>query len=317
MAAAIRPRWPALTGCAEPAGTTGPVRKRRSARPRPGRAAARRRPAVPAAGRLSLLLEHQPVHGPPGHLVQRVPGVEQQAVRGPDRRPGSGGNPGGGDGADRVHVPQAAFGLLEIGFEQEGKLTAALGALTVHGLEFGQWVLAAARQSAGTPSRSWVVNSASPATCRAGSSPRATRRSARATARASSGVPTAWSSRVPESHTGYQIRSASAEMSGRPSCSSTRSRSLPGSSSRRAYPPAATTATLGSAPSSKASQRSVPATRRDRSAANPVSCLRRRPPGRLAVRTPPGRAHRCVPAPPRPPGRTRPFRPRSGRSVPP
>jgi hypothetical protein len=69
--------------------------------------------------------------------VQRVPGVQQQAVRGPDPRPRPGGHPRGGDRADRVHVAQAAPGLLEVGLEQEGKLTAAPGALVMHGLEFG------------------------------------------------------------------------------------------------------------------------------------------------------------------------------------
>ena len=46
-------------------------------------------------------------------------------------------------------------------------------------------------------------------------------------------VRTAWSSSAPESHTGYQIRSATAAMSSRPACSSTTSRSLRGSSSPR------------------------------------------------------------------------------------
>ena len=179
----------------------------------------------------------------------------------------------------------------------------------------------AARQSASTPRRSSAVSPGSPATCRAWSSPSAARRSPRATSRPSRGVRTAWSRRVPESQIGYQIRSASTEMSGRPACRSSTSRSLPGSSSRRPYPPTATRATPASSPSSEASQRSVSAARRARSAPKAAA---RRPgmawqpePGRPAVRAPPGRVHRCAPARQRPPGRTRPCRPRSGRSAPP
>src|SRR5215472_16728250 len=76
-----------------------------------------------------------------------------------------------------------------------------------------------------------------------------------------------------ESQMGYQIRSARAAIPGRGWCRSSTSRSLPGSSSRRPYPPTATSATPGSAPSSAASQRSAPAARRARSAANEVRHL--------------------------------------------
>src|SRR5215472_4327401 len=78
---------------------------------------------------------------------------------------------------------------------------------------------------------------------------------------------------MPESQMGYQIRSARAAIPGRGWCRSSTSRSLPGSSSRRPYPPTATSATPGSAPSSEASQRSALAARRARSAANEVRRL--------------------------------------------
>ena len=120
------------------------------------------------------------------------------------------------------------------------------------------------------PARRRSVRSGSPATCRADSSPSATFRSVRATRRACGTVRTAWSSSAPESQTGYQIRSATPAMSSRPPCSSTTSRSLRGSSSRRPYPPTATRATPGSAPRSSASHRSTCAVRRARSAANEV-----------------------------------------------
>src|SRR5215472_10108996 len=77
---------------------------------------------------------------------------------------------------------------------------------------------------------------------------------------------------MPESQMGYQIRSARAAIPGRGWCRSSTSRSLPGSSSRRPYPPTATSATPGSAPSSEASQRSALALRRARSAANEARC---------------------------------------------
>ena len=182
-------------------------------------------------------------------------------------------------------------------------------------------VPAAARQSASTPRRSSAVRPGSPATCLAWSSPSAARRSARATSRPSRGVRTAWSRRMPESQIGYQMRSASSEMSGRPVCSSSTSRSLPGSSSRRPYPPTATSATPASPPSSEASQRSVSEARRARSAPKPearrAGVAWRRESGWRVFRAPPGRAHRCARAPPRPRGRTRPCRHRSGRSAPP
>src|SRR6202023_2898886 len=69
-------------------------------------------------------------------------------------------------------------------------------------------------------------------------------------------------------------------MSSRPPCSSTTSRSLRGSSSRRPYPPTATRATPASAPRSSASHRSTCVVRRARSAANEVIASTR-PPGPL------------------------------------
>src|SRR5260370_22176561 len=102
--------------------------------------------------------------------------------------------------------------------------------------------------------------------------------SSAAARRASASVRTEWSSRAPESHTGYQIRSAIAAMPPTPSCSRSTSRSLPGSCSRRPYPPTATSATPGSAASRPASHRSASAVRRARSAANEVITVNAPPP---------------------------------------
>ena len=155
---------------------------------------------------------------------------------------------------------------------------------------------AAARQSSRAPARSRSVRSGSPATCRADSRPSATFRSVRATRRACGTVRTAWSSSAPESQTGYQMRSAMPAMSSRPACSSSTSRSLRGSISRRPYPPTATRATSASAPRSPASHRSTWVVRRPRSAANDVVASTRVPPARSMsspVRSRPARAPRC------------------------
>ena len=136
---------------------------------------------------------------------------------------------------------------------------------------------AAARQSSRAPARSRSVRSGSPATCRADSRPSATFRSVRATRLACGTVRTAWSSSAPESQTGYQMRSAMPAMSSRPPCSSSTSRSLRGSISRRPYPPTATRATSASAPRSPASHRSTWVVRRARSAANDVMASTRVP----------------------------------------
>src|SRR5262249_29108680 len=133
-------------------------------------------------------------------------------------------------------------------------------------------------------SRSRAHSPTSPAIGRAYSSPSATLRSAAAACLASAGVRTEWSSRTPESQTGYQIRSAMPEMPGTPSCSSSRSRSLPGSSSRRPNPPTASSATPGSAGSRPASQPSASADRRARSAANDVTPPKARPPAACSQR---------------------------------
>ena len=57
---------------------------------------------------LVLLFEHQPVHVPPGDLVQDVPRVQDLLVCGAHPRAWRGGDPGGGDRLDGVHVPLAA-----------------------------------------------------------------------------------------------------------------------------------------------------------------------------------------------------------------
>jgi len=89
-------------------------------------------------GHLILFLEHQPVAGPPGDLVQRVPDVQDGLVGGPDPGPRRGGHPGGGHRLDGVHVAQAAPGLLQVGFEQEGELTEALLARGGQGVQLRQ-----------------------------------------------------------------------------------------------------------------------------------------------------------------------------------
>ena len=99
-------------------------------------ASASSRPEDP--GHLVLLLEDEPVGGPAGDLVQRVPRVHDRLVRGADPGPGPGGHPRGRDGLDGVHVAEAAAGLLEVGLEQESQLAAALGPFHVQRLQLGQ-----------------------------------------------------------------------------------------------------------------------------------------------------------------------------------
>src|SRR5438270_4566961 len=74
--------------------------------------------------------------------------------------------------------------------------------------------------------------------------------SASATDNACLTVRTLWSRERPESQIGYLSRSATAPTSRRPRCSSTRSRSLWGQSSRRPRLPTATRQTSSSPPSS-------------------------------------------------------------------
>ncbi len=102
---------------------------------------------------------------------------------------------------------------------------------------------AAARQSARTVERSRPTRPGSPATWRASSRPSRTARSCPASRRPSSNVRTAWSRRTPESQIGYQTLSASEATVLLPAWSRTRSRSLPGESSPRPYPPTAASAT--------------------------------------------------------------------------
>ena len=89
-------------------------------------------------GHLVLLLEHQPVQPPPGDLVQRVPGIEYLLIGRADLGAWRGRHPGGRHRLDRVHVPQAAPGLLQVGLEQEGELPAGPGPLVVGGVQLGQ-----------------------------------------------------------------------------------------------------------------------------------------------------------------------------------
>ena len=60
------------------------------------------------------------------------------SIGGADPGARRGGDPGGRDGLDRVHVPQPALGLLEVGFEQERQLAEDPGPLVVQVAQFGQ-----------------------------------------------------------------------------------------------------------------------------------------------------------------------------------
>ena len=89
-------------------------------------------------GHLVLFLQHQPVAGPAGHLVQGVPCVQDGLLRGPGPRPWPGSYPGRGHGVDGLRVAQAAPGLLEVGFEQERQVAAARGPLLMQHLQLRQ-----------------------------------------------------------------------------------------------------------------------------------------------------------------------------------
>src|SRR3954466_15997385 len=101
---------------------------------------------------------------------------------------------------------------------------------------------AACRQLARVAVRSRAARSASPATSRASSRPSPALVSVEATDTASEIERTEWSSRTPASQIGYQSASATAAISGRSSCTRTRSRSPCGGSSRRPRLPTATSA---------------------------------------------------------------------------
>ena len=245
-------------------------------------------------------------------------------MRGADARPWPrGSHPRGGDRVDRVGIAQAAPGLLEVGLEQERELAAALRALGVQRLELGQ--PGAGRHP---PVRQHAERSSAVSVGVTGDVPgveeaqRGAQVARGATSRPSRGVRTAWSRRVPESQIGYQIRSASMEMSAPPGVQEQHVEVAAGQQLAAAVPADGHQGHAGLA----AEQRSQPAVglggtpgtisaERDSPA---VPSWRARPgPGRPAVREPPGRVHRCARARPRPPGRTRPFHPRSGRSAPP
>ena len=196
---------------------------------------------------------------------------------------------------------------------------------------------ALARQSWATTVRAAATTSGSPATQVRSSRPTAALRSSAATLRHWLTVRTLWSSRTPASQTGYQMRSASSRSSSaaseRPECSRTRSRSLSGPASPRAWLPTAASATpswdrppaawsqmstshsrvreamasLRTGPAPGASKPRAPARSR-RSAARPLCSIV------IVVRAPRYRARRCVPGRPPRPGRSRSCRHRSARS---
>ncbi len=149
----------------------------------------------------------------------------------------------------QAEVPLAAPGFLEVGFEQEGQVPEAVVA--------GPGDLVDGRKPATGPGLPLLQGPArappaarlgSPATRRASSSPRATLMSASMAARTSLAVRTLWSRCRPVSQTGYQMASASGLIRPLRSCTSSRSRSLPGASSPRPYPPTASRATPLSSP---------------------------------------------------------------------
>src|SRR4051812_5618481 len=106
----------------------------------------------------------------------------------------------------------------------------------------GSSLAAEARQLLRVAVRRAATSAASPATSRASSSPSPALTSVEATATASDTERTEWSSRRPASQIGYHSASASAAISGRPSCTRTRSRSPCGGGSRRPRLPTATRA---------------------------------------------------------------------------
>ncbi len=70
--------------------------------------------------------------------MQCVPHVEETAAGGGESLARGVGEPGGGYGAQRGGVAQAAAGLLEVGFEEVLQLALALGAFGAEFLEFGE-----------------------------------------------------------------------------------------------------------------------------------------------------------------------------------
>ncbi len=76
-----------------------------------------------------LFGEQQPVQVPAGHRLQRVPDVEQLGVCLVDGAVRAVGDPAGRQRAQDGDIAQPAAGLLQIGFEQVGRLAVALAAL--------------------------------------------------------------------------------------------------------------------------------------------------------------------------------------------
>src|SRR3954471_3447677 len=106
----------------------------------------------------------------------------------------------------------------------------------------GSSLPADARQLPRVAVRRRATRAESPATSRASSSPSPALTSAEATATASDTERTEWSSRRPASQIGYHSAWARAAISGRPSCTRTRSTSPCGGGSRRPRLPTATSA---------------------------------------------------------------------------
>src|SRR5690606_27009836 len=87
---------------------------------------------------LVLFLDGEPVGRAAGGQVQGVAYVEEAAAGVGEALARGVGEPGGGDGAQRGGVPQAAAGLLEVGFQQVAEFALAFGALVAQVLQGGQ-----------------------------------------------------------------------------------------------------------------------------------------------------------------------------------
>ena len=241
-------------------------------------------------------------------------------MRGADARSRPGGHPRGRDRVDRVGVAQASPGLLEVGLEQEGELAAALRALGVQRLELGQpdagrrppvrqhpeAELGGEPGVAGhVPCVEQPQRGAQVAARHLTALARGAHRVVETGARVPDRVPDPVGQhgdvrppRVQEQHVeiaaGQQLTAAVA--------ADGHQRHAGLVAEQRSQPAVG----LGGTPGTVGAEGGGPPSRHGVARA-----------WAAAVRAPPGRVHRCAPARQRPPVRTRPCRPRSGRSAPP
>ena len=273
------------------------------------------------------LLQQQPVRRPARGQVQRVADVEQPLVRLAYAGVRQVGQPGGGQRAQRRHVPQPAAGLLEVRLQQVGRVTELLPALTQRVDQLRQpppGVAPPGVQQRGPRPGDQSRRRRRPAAGRAGRSRRSapdrppprTRPASAPSGRSAPGRPTAGTT------AGWPARPRRPGCW--PSCSRTRSRSDRGPSSRRARLPTAASATPPSgapaaAYSSTRADSTQSVTKRRRSGPAVVShpdriATLRRSLVRSRFRARPARAPRFVRERCRPPEPTRPCRHRCGRS---